>query len=124
MRRLGDRTTCKILERVSARDFRSLLIGMPHRMVELYDFGDDVPCAGYFLSGKARDERGRERTHVRDRPSEEQQRRQTKNRQARGHSSAGRAPALQAGGRRFDPAWLHQLDPLEINWGQTEVSND
>ena len=29
----------------------------------------------------------------------------------RGHSSAGRAPALHAGGRRFDPAWLHQ----EIN---------
>ena len=27
---------------------------------------------------------------------------------ARGHSSAGRAPALQAGGRRFDPVWLHQ----------------
>ena len=26
---------------------------------------------------------------------------------ARGHSSAGRAPALQAGGRRFDPGWLH-----------------
>ncbi len=25
-----------------------------------------------------------------------------------GHSSDGRAPALQAGGRRFDPAWLHQ----------------
>ena len=25
-----------------------------------------------------------------------------------GHSSAGRAPALQAGGQRFDPAWLHQ----------------
>ena len=25
-----------------------------------------------------------------------------------GHSSAGRAPALHAGGRRFDPAWLHQ----------------
>jgi hypothetical protein len=24
-----------------------------------------------------------------------------------GHSSAGRAPALQAGGQRFDPAWLH-----------------
>src|SRR5689334_15974014 len=28
-------------------------------------------------------------------------------RRARGHSSAGRAPALQAGGRRFDPGWLH-----------------
>jgi hypothetical protein len=27
-----------------------------------------------------------------------------------GHSSAGRAPALQAGGHRFDPGWLHQ-DP-------------
>ena len=26
----------------------------------------------------------------------------------RGHSSAGRAPALHAGGRRFDPDWLHQ----------------
>ena len=26
----------------------------------------------------------------------------------RGHSSVGRAPALQAGGRRFDSVWLHQ----------------
>ena len=25
----------------------------------------------------------------------------------RGHSSVGRAPALQAGGRRFDPVCLH-----------------
>ena len=25
-----------------------------------------------------------------------------------GCSSAGRAPALQAGGQRFDPAYLHQ----------------
>ena len=30
----------------------------------------------------------------------------------RGHSSAGRAPALQAGGRRFDPDWLHQTCPF------------
>ena len=28
-----------------------------------------------------------------------------------GHSSAGRAPALHAGGRRFDPAWLHHVVP-------------
>lgn len=28
---------------------------------------------------------------------------------ARGYSSAGRAPALQAGGRRFDPDYLHHL---------------
>ena len=27
----------------------------------------------------------------------------------RGHSSVGRAPALQAGGRRFDPVCLHQF---------------
>ena len=27
----------------------------------------------------------------------------------RGISSAGRAPALQAGGRRFDPVILHQI---------------
>ena len=26
-----------------------------------------------------------------------------------GHSSAGRAPAWHAGGRRFDPGWLHQI---------------
>ena len=26
----------------------------------------------------------------------------------RGYSSAGRAPALQAGGHRFDPDYLHQ----------------
>ena len=26
-----------------------------------------------------------------------------------GYSSAGRAPALQAGGQRFDPAYLHQV---------------
>jgi hypothetical protein len=32
----------------------------------------------------------------------------------RGHSSAGRAPALQAGGRRFDPGWLHSRKYLQI----------
>src|SRR5690606_40681609 len=26
-----------------------------------------------------------------------------------GHSSAGRAPDLHSGGRRFDPVWLHHL---------------
>jgi hypothetical protein len=31
----------------------------------------------------------------------------------RGHSSVGRAPALQAGGRRFDPVWLHQTVLIE-----------
>jgi hypothetical protein len=31
----------------------------------------------------------------------------------RGISSAGRAPALQAGGRRFDPVILHQKSQLK-----------
>ena len=31
--------------------------------------------------------------------------------QARGHSSAGRAPPLQGGGRRFEPGWLHTNPP-------------
>ena len=31
----------------------------------------------------------------------------------RGFSSAGRAPALQAGGQRFDPANLHQEEVSE-----------
>jgi hypothetical protein len=31
-------------------------------------------------------------------------------RQDRGCSSIGRAPALQAGGRRFDPVQLHQVE--------------
>ena len=29
-----------------------------------------------------------------------------------GYSSAGRAPALHAGGQRFDPAYLHHLSLL------------
>ena len=35
-----------------------------------------------------------------------------------GHSSAGRAPALQAGGHRFDPGWLHQ------HWKRAKQSED
>ena len=36
-----------------------------------------------------------------------------------GFSSAGRAPALQAGGQRFDPANLHQAKRLtEVPWRQ------
>jgi hypothetical protein len=31
----------------------------------------------------------------------------------RGHSSAGRAPALHAGGREFDPPWLHHIGNLK-----------
>ena len=31
-----------------------------------------------------------------------------------GHSSAGRAVALQASGRRFDPDWLHQRRRLRV----------
>ena len=31
----------------------------------------------------------------------------------RGYSSAGRAPALQAGGQRFDPVYLHHLLSFE-----------
>ena len=36
----------------------------------------------------------------------------------RGFSSAGRAPALQAGGQRFDPANLHQL---KMDWSIREI---
>lgn len=32
----------------------------------------------------------------------------------RGHSSAGRAVALQAKGRRFDPDWLHQYEGCRV----------
>ena len=32
----------------------------------------------------------------------------------RGYSSAGRAPALQAGGHRFDPDYLHQRKPERL----------
>ena len=34
-------------------------------------------------------------------------------RDIRGYSSAGRVPALQAGGQRFDPAYLHQRLEVE-----------
>ena len=36
-----------------------------------------------------------------------------------GYSSAGRAPALQAGGRRFDPDYLHQFR-IEDGWKRTK----
>src|SRR6185437_16947317 len=39
---------------------------------------------------------------------------------ARGHSSVGRAPALQAGGRRFDPVWLHQRRSCRPNPSENE----
>jgi hypothetical protein len=38
----------------------------------------------------------------------------------RGFSSAGRAPALQAGGQRFEPVKLHQFSFPEM---KTTVSN-
>ena len=54
---------------------------------------------------KARDERLRERTDVRDRLSEEQQRGPgAKYRVKGGYSSAGRALDLHSRGPRFDPA--------------------
>ena len=41
---------------------------------------------------------------------------------ARGYSSAGRAPALQAGGRRFDPDYLHQKNkPLVVDSQTSEA---
>src|SRR5207344_2921404 len=41
-------------------------------------------------------------------------------RTTRGCSSVGRAPALQAGGRRFDPVQLHQYQGSEVRAGGTE----
>ena len=38
-------------------------------------------------------------------------------REIRGYSSAGRAPALQAGGQRFDPAYLHHEKQQLFNNG-------
>ena len=40
-------------------------------------------------------------------------------RDIRGYSSAGRAPALQAGGQRFDPAYLHHR--LEVEPKSREI---
>ena len=40
----------------------------------------------------------------------------------RGYSSAGRAPALQAGGQRFDPVYLHQMGP-ELSWLERTTDN-
>ena len=39
---------------------------------------------------------------------------------SRGHSSDGRAPALQAGGRRFESYWLHkfEIDFKKLKYGK------
>src|SRR5436309_2344788 len=34
----------------------------------------------------------------------------------RGHSSAGRAPAWHAGGRRFEPGWLHSGENQTVKY--------
>ena len=39
-----------------------------------------------------------------------------------GFSSAGRAPALQAGGQRFDPVNLHHTGP-ELSWLERTTDN-
>ena len=42
----------------------------------------------------------------------------------RGRSSVGRAPALQAGGRRFEPDWLHHILIWEVRRiGQVEEAS-
>ena len=46
---------------------------------------------------------------IHDRLNEDSNKARPEKDRSRGHSSAGRAPALHAGGRRFDPAWLHHL---------------
>jgi hypothetical protein len=46
--------------------------------------------------------------HVHEVPSNEEWRSE------RGCSSIGRAPALQAGGRRFDPVQLHHLRAIPV----------
>ena len=38
-----------------------------------------------------------------------------------GFSSVGRAPALQAGGQRFDPANLHHFSELKIESGKLKI---
>ena len=39
-----------------------------------------------------------------------------------GHSSVGRAPALQAGGRQFESDWLHHTSPrLRVASHQTKT---
>src|SRR5689334_20353201 len=40
----------------------------------------------------------------------------------RGHSSAGRALAWHARGRRFDPAWLHHASPFRLRVAQPRRS--
>ena len=50
--------------------------------------------------------------HVSDRPTKPQGQKHFKK---WGISSAGRAPALHAGGQRFDPAILHQFSRFALN---------
>src|SRR5216684_1391824 len=42
----------------------------------------------------------------------------------RGHSSAGRALAWHARGRRFDPAWLHHASPSAMRGAATKAEGE
>jgi hypothetical protein len=44
--------------------------------------------------------------------------------EAGGHSSAGRAPALHAGGHRFDPGWLHRKTRCSSQSSKQTVSSN
>jgi hypothetical protein len=72
-------------------------------------------CAGFLAGSEAKAEWLKERTQVRDCRREDFNEAAGQKDKQWGHSSAGRAPALQAGGRRFDPDWLHHLtEKLEL----------
>ncbi len=78
--------------------------------LDFFGWRDAGVLAQDFLTRARREAREQRSLHIvndcRDRAS---QRRYRQERLARGHSSAGRASALQAEGRRFDPAWLHHF---------------
>ncbi len=65
----------------------------------------------FWLARRNLSERGSVQT-VHDRASTKCNAASRKKDKSGGHSSAGRAPALHAGGRRFDPAWLHHIFTL------------
>jgi hypothetical protein len=89
--------------------------------------GQKYADAGFFSAGKTQ-ARVKAGVYIRihDQLNEDCNAARRKKDKSGGHSSAGRAPALHAGGRRFDPAWLHhffgELLLSRINWGRTAIN--
>ena len=109
MRRRDDRTTCEKWKPLFRLRKESDVVT---KFEKNFTCSNRTLTQDFFCVARRRLSEGGSVQKVHDRLSEQRNAARRKKDKSGGHSSAGRAPALHAGGRRFDPAWLHQITLL------------